>query len=105
MEKLRANFSFTRELLQNEIYPWKKGTSGWVHEQHNDIQFVNNEPADTPGHQVHEFLCLPLILILIFEIGFFYSVGFFVLMLVRLPEVMQGVWFGSICLKIPSCST
>jgi hypothetical protein len=33
---------------------------------------------------------------------FYYSAGMFVLMLIRLPKVKLGVWFGSICWNIPS---
>jgi hypothetical protein len=98
-----------RELLRNEIYPRKKRVSGWFYKRHSDIQFANNAAAgiaDKPGHQMRGFPCLPSISVLIFEFSFFYyySAGLFVLMLIRLPKVKQGVKFGNICRNIPSCA-
>jgi hypothetical protein len=73
VQNLRANFAITREVLRNEIYPWKKRTSGQFYKRHGDIQFANNAAAgiaDKPGRQMHGFPCLPSILFLIFKIFF-----------------------------------
>jgi hypothetical protein len=63
-----------REILGNEIYPWKKRASGWFYKRHSDIQFANNTAtgiADKPGHQMDGFPCLSSILVLIFEFSLF----------------------------------